>query len=67
MLDAEDKRGLPLGFGMALAQNTEALNHFGSLTKEQQQRVIDRTKTIRSKSEMKQYIAQLAQNPSAFY
>lgn len=67
MLNEEDKRSLPLGFGMALAQNTEALYHFAALSKIQQQQVIEHTKTVNSKSEMQQYVKQIAENPSAFY
>ncbi len=67
MMNEEDKRSLPLGLGMALAQNTEAMNHFASLSKQEQQRIIDHTKTVSSKSEMQQFVQQLGENPSAFF
>ncbi len=67
MMNEEDKRSLPLGFGMALAQNTEAMNHFTALSKQEQQRIIDHTKTVSSKNEMRQFVQQLGENPSAFF
>lgn len=59
MLD-NTKSGVPLGLGMALAQNTRALNRFASLTPEQRQKMINQTHTIESKEEMAQYVQQIA-------
>ena len=50
---------LPMGFGMALAKNNEALTAFASMSKEQQQTVIEKTHDIRSKQEMQQYVNHL--------
>ena len=47
---------LPMGFIMALAQNTEALQKFESLSEEQKQEVINGTHTVGSKAEMRQYV-----------
>lgn len=47
---------VPLGFGMALAQNLDAMQYFGKMTKQQQQNVIDKTKSIKSKKEMKSFV-----------
>ena len=44
---------LPLGLGMALAQNTGAMQAFAAMTKELQQSVIDRTHSLSSKKEMR--------------
>jgi hypothetical protein len=44
--------GVPLGFGMALAQNTNAMEHFARLPKEKQKAIINQTKSNKSKSEM---------------
>ena len=43
---------LPLGFGMALAQRSEAMQRFCALTDEEQRMVIDHTHQIHSKQEM---------------
>jgi hypothetical protein len=50
---------LPLGFGMALAENRKALQSFSGLTNAQKQAVIDKTHTIGSKQEMRSYVDSL--------
>lgn len=52
---------LPMGFGMALAQNAQALNCFSNMSKSQQQAVIDKTHTIQSKEEMQAFVNHLIQ------
>lgn len=52
---------VPMGLGMALAQNTEAMAYFAGLSKEQQQAVIDGTHDIHSKQEMRAYVERLSQ------
>lgn len=50
---------LPLGFGMALAKNTKAMERFTSLPDEQKRMVIEGTHNINSKKEMQLYVANL--------
>ncbi len=50
---------LPLGLGMALAQNLQAMRHFSSLSNEAQQALIDQTHSIRSKQEMRAFVDRL--------
>lgn len=50
---------MPLGLGMALAKNIEAMNYFSNLTKPQQMEVIEHTHEIRSKQEMQDYVDSL--------
>ena len=52
--------GMPLGLGLALAQNRQAMNRFSSLSPEQQQQMIDQTKQIGSKQEMRSFVEQFA-------
>lgn len=47
---------LPMGFGMALAQDLEAMEHFSSLSPDEQRRIIDHTHSINSKSEMQAFV-----------
>lgn len=49
-------KDVPIGFGLALAQNEEALSRFSALTDEQKQQVIDATHSIRSKDEMRRFV-----------
>lgn len=59
-----DGKGIPMGLGMALAQNLDAMNYFSSLGNEKQQEIINHTHEIRSKNEMQQFVSHIAENNS---
>jgi len=59
----QDKGGVPLGFGMALAQNLDALEKFSQLTKSQQQEYIKGAGKVSSKQEMQSYVNGLLDQP----
>lgn len=50
---------LPMGLGMALAQDTDSMRYFSSLSPDEQRRVIDQTHTISSKSEMQSFVQRI--------
>lgn len=50
---------IPMGLGMALAQNKPAMEVFSAMTPAQQQAVIDHTHSVQSKKEMQAYVASL--------
>lgn len=56
-----DKKGnsIPLGLGMALMQNPDAFFYFNSLDEEKQKKIIDGTKNISSRDEMRSYVQNL--------
>jgi len=54
--------GIPLGLGMALAQNGQALSHFAGLPLDERQRIIDKTHGIESKKEMKSFVNNLSKS-----
>lgn len=57
---AENMMGyLPMGFGMALLQNKEALDAYENMPRDRQIAVINGTHNIRSKQEMQNYVASL--------
>lgn len=56
---------LPMGFGMALAQNEAAMKQFESLSEAQKQAVIQRTHSVSSKQEMRQLVADLCNRDGA--
>ena len=56
LVNGED---IPLGFGMALAQNPKAMDVFAGLSQKQRKDVIRKTETIRSKEEMRSYVDSL--------
>ena len=47
---------LPLGFGMALAQNEAAMKRFEALSEAEKQALIERTHKVSSKSEMRRLV-----------
>ncbi|MGI6261921.1 MAG: hypothetical protein ACOYJR_08800 [Acutalibacteraceae bacterium] len=57
---------LPMGFSMALAQNPQALARFAEMTEKQRMAVINHTHAIGSKSEMRAFVADLAEGSSGF-
>ncbi len=50
---------LPMGLGMALAQDPQAMSCFASLSPDRQRDVIEHTHTINSKSEMQAFVRNL--------
>lgn len=61
MNDINPMAELPMGFGMALARNLSAMEHFSSLSPDRQRDIIDQTHRVTSKSEMQSFVAGLAQ------
>jgi len=50
---------VPLGFGMALAMNANALNAYSAMTEQQQQAILDKASHARSEQEMHQIVNSL--------
>ena len=50
---------IPMGFGMALAENMEAMRYFSGLSPERRQSIIEQTKSISSKEEMRRFVNSL--------
>ena len=50
---------IPMGLGMALAQDIEAMNYFSRLPHERQRQIIAHTHGIDSKEEMQAYVRSL--------
>lgn len=57
---------MPMGLGMALAQNLQAMEYFAALPPEQQHSVIEQTHAIHSKGEMQQFVRNLPIHHSKF-
>lgn len=51
---------VPIGFGMALAQNEEAVNAYAMMTKEQKNAILQKAHNVRSEREMHDLVASLA-------
>ena len=52
--------GMPLGFGMALAQNAKALEAFAALPEAERQAFIENARRASSKAEMRKYVDEIA-------
>ena len=52
---------VPLGFGMALAMNANALNTYSAMTEAQKQAILDKAHNARSEQEMHQIVNSLIQ------
>lgn len=55
-----------MGLGYALAENNEALKYFAALSSENQRDIIEHTRKIGSKAEMRQFVENLVnrENPT---
>ena len=51
--------GVPLGLGMALAQNNKAMAIFSGLNEVERQNIIDQTHQINSKEQMREFVDNL--------
>lgn len=51
---------LPIGLGMAMAQNPDAYSHFAGLSPELKQQVINTAHNITSRSQMQELVSHIA-------
>ena len=51
---------VPIGFGMALAQNQAAMLHYSQLSEQEKQRILSQAHNVRSEKEMYTLVANLA-------
>ncbi len=55
-----DFQKVPIGFGMALAQNEAAMLRYSALPEQQKKRILDQAHNVRSEQEMYTLVANLA-------
>lgn len=60
-----NKTDLPLGFGMALAQNEPAMQQFEALSEAEKASIIKKTHSVNSKAEMQNLVNSLLDNPAS--
>jgi hypothetical protein len=56
---------LPIGFGMALAMNLDAMNHFSNLSESEKEEILNRARDAKSKDEMQHIVSELS--PDSFF
>ncbi len=54
-----EKHEMPIGFGMALAQNPEAMQKFAMLSEDKKQEIIKGTHSVNSRDEMHRYVSNI--------
>lgn len=54
-----DLNGLPQGLGMALSRNEKAMHSFSLMNENERKRVIDLSRSVRSKQEMNRLVDKL--------
>ncbi|MBQ3005238.1 MAG: hypothetical protein IJD88_04845 [Clostridia bacterium] len=62
-----DFNGIPQGFGMALTKNPQAMNNFSNLSKDEKKKIIDLTRSVRSKEEMNRIVSKLEKGKNQFF
>jgi len=55
-MNSDITQDMPLGFGMALAQNTAALERFSALSEQQRRSIVEGARSVSSKQEMREYV-----------
>ena len=66
-MDMNSNINIPLGLGMALSQNLDAMQYFSALPEDRKREIIDGTHTIRSKKEMHSYVQSLVTRFQVFF
>lgn len=66
MTDYQYGADIPLGLGIALAQNPGALKIFASLPEAQKRQIIAQTHGIESKEEMQSFVSLLTEGGNSF-
>jgi hypothetical protein len=59
MPDVFDYSEMPIGLGMAFAENIDAMRHFTSMPRPEQQTFIENAHNIKSRDEMHAYVKSL--------
>ncbi len=54
-----DNQELPIGFTMALAEHSDVLIQFAGLSEEEQRRIIEGARQMKSREEMRSYVEHL--------
>ncbi|MBQ2847983.1 MAG: hypothetical protein IJE74_06985 [Clostridia bacterium] len=62
-----DFNGIPQGLGMALSRSEKAMNTFSLLNENERKRVIDLSKSVRSKAEMNRLVSKLEKGKNQLF
>lgn len=62
-----DMNGIPQGFGMALSRNAKAMENFSHLSENEKKKLIELSRSVRSKGEMNRIVNKLEQGGKQFF
>ena len=61
-----DLNGIPQGLGMALSRSEIAMSNFSNLNENERKKLIELSRSVRSKQEMNRLVNKLENNDSLF-
>lgn len=62
-----DMNGMPQGFGMALSRNSKAMENFSLLNENEKKKLIELSRSVRSKQEMNRLVNKLESGKKQFF
>ncbi len=62
-----DFNGIPQGLGMALTKNSKAMINFSNMTNDEKKKIIELTRSVRSKGEMERIVNKLEKGKNEFF
>lgn len=62
-----DFNNMPQGLGMALSRSEKAMNTFSHLNENEKKRLIDLSKSVRSKAEMNRLVSKLEEGKNQLF
>ena len=62
VLQRDNRPEIPLGLGYALSENTSSLRYFAQLSSEKQKEMIEHSRGISSRAEMRQFVKNMISN-----
>ena len=57
-----ERHEMPVGFGMALAQNPDAMQKFASLSEKKKHEIIRGIHSVKSREDMRRYVSDIVSN-----
>ena len=62
-----DNSGMPQGLGAALARSEKAMHNFSLLNENEKKRIVDLSRSVRSKQEMTRLVNKLEKGKNQFF
>lgn len=56
-----NREDVPVGFAMSLGMHPDAMEQFGSMTQEKKERVVSKSRQVRSRGEMETLVCEVSE------